>query len=175
MPQMVSLEDARWALGKIWFIGAALIAALLIFQSLAGVYEGRTQAVWGWALPNIMPTLSLMIGVFAAAALQDHVESDSMHVRRPFFRLAMGMSAFHLIVVAATIIAQPFLGTIAGSQANPMTLFDMSNIWLGVLQGMVAAIIGALFFSKTSKSGAASANTEPDHSAPSALPATTNH
>jgi hypothetical protein len=155
MPQMVSLEEARWALGKVWFIGAALIAALLIFQSLANVYEGRTQAVWGWALPNIMPTLSLMIGVFAAAALQDRVESDSMHVRRPFFRLALGLSIFHLLVVAGTIMAQPFLGTVSGSDANPMALFDMSNIWLAVLQGMVAAVIGALFFSKTSKSAPA--------------------
>jgi len=151
MPQMVSLEEARWALGKVWFIGAALIAGLLIFQSLANVYEGRTQAVWGWALPNIMPTLSLMIGVFAAAALQEHVESESIGVRRPFLRVGRGLSAFHLLAVAGTIMAEPFLGTVAGSDANPMALFDMSNIWLAVLQGMVAAVIGALFFSKTSK------------------------
>ena len=153
--KMVSLEDARWALGKVWFIGAALIGTLLIIQSLAGVYEGRVQAVWGWAVPNIMPTLSLMIGVFAAAALQEHVESDSMRVRQPFFKLAVGLSIFHLIAVAGTIFAQPFLGTIAGSSANPMTLFDISNIWLGLLQGMVAAVIGALFFSKTSKTAPA--------------------
>jgi hypothetical protein len=148
---MVSLEQARWTLGKVWFIGAALIAAVLIIQSLAGAHEGRVQGVWGWALPNIMPTLSLMIGVFAAAALQEHVESDSMRVRRPFFRLAVGLSVFHLVVVSATIVAEPFLGTIAGSDASPMTLFDMSNLWLGPLQGMVAAVIGAMFFSKTSK------------------------
>lgn len=150
-PKMVSLEEARWALGKVWFTGAALLAALLIFQSLSGVHEGRVEGVWGWALPNVMPTLSLMIGVFAAVALQEHVESDSMRVRRPFFRLALGLSIFHLLVVAATIVAQPFLGSIKGSEANPMTLFDMSNLWLGPLQGLVAAVIGALFFSKTSK------------------------
>lgn len=159
--KMVALEDVRWALGKVWFIGAGVIAALLIFQSLAGVYEGRVQAVWGWAVPNIMPTLSLMIGVFAAAALQEHVESDSMRVRRPFFRLALGLSVFHLVAVSGTILAQPFLGSIAGSEANPMTLFDMSNIWLGLLQGMVAGIIGVLFFSKTSKNGSANSNAAP--------------
>src|SRR5436190_9299389 len=102
--KMVSLEDARWALGKVWFIGAALIGALLMIQSIAGVYEGRVEAVWGWAVPNIMPTLSLMIGVFAAAALQEHVESDSMHVRQPFFKLALSLSIFHLLVVAGTIL-----------------------------------------------------------------------
>ena len=153
-PKMISLEEARWALGKTWFIGAALLAGLLIFQSLAGVYEDRVEGVWGWAWPNVMPTLSLMIGVFAAAALQEHVESDSMRVRRPFFRLTMGLSGFHLLVVAATILAQPFLGTIKGSEADPMTLFETSNIFLGPLQGLVAASIGALFFSKTSKDAA---------------------
>lgn len=157
---MISLDEARWALGKIWFIGAALLAALLIFQSLAGVHEARVEGVWGWALPNVMPTLSLMIGVFAAAALQEHVESDSMRVRRPFFRLAMGLSVFHLVAVASTILAQPFLGTIKGSEANPMTLFDMSNLWLGPLQGLVAAAIGALFFSRTSNNTAKTTGAE---------------
>lgn len=155
MPHMVSLERARWSLGRLWFIGAGLIAALLIVQSLSGAHEGRVQGVWGWALPNVMPTLSLMIGVFAGAALQEHVESDSMLVRKPFFRLAYSLSVFHLLAVAGTIMAQPFLGSIEGADANPMTLFDMSNLWLGPLQGLVAAVIGALFFSKTSKDGGA--------------------
>jgi hypothetical protein len=151
MVQMVALEDARWKLGKVWFFGSALIVIVLIAQSLAGVHEGRVQGVWGWALPNIMPTLSLMIGVFAGAALQEQTESDSMRVRQPFLRLAVGLSVFHLLAVTATIAAQPFLATLLGSKADPMTLFDTSNLWLGPLQGMVAAVIGALFFSKSSK------------------------
>ena len=50
-------------------------------------------------------------------------------------------------------MAEPFLATIAGADANPMTLFDMSNLWLGPLQGLVAAVIGAMFFSKSTKAG----------------------
>lgn len=150
-PDMVALEQARWGIGKIWFICSGLLFAVLIVQSLANVYEDRVQAVWGWFLPNIMPTLSLMLGVFAAAALQEHVESDDMRVRKNFYRLATMLSLFHLAAVAGTIAAQPMLATLAGSNAKPMALFDVSNIFLGPLQGVVAAAIGAMFFSKASK------------------------
>lgn len=145
---MIPLERARWTLGILWFIGSGLLFVLLIVQSLAGVYEARVQDVWGWALPNLIPTLSLMIGVFAAGALSEQAESDAMWVRRPFFRLSLAMSVFYLLAVAAAFFAQPFLGAIQGAQGDPMTLFNTSNLWLGPLQGLVAAMIGALFVSK---------------------------
>jgi hypothetical protein len=149
---MVPLEEARWKLGSIWFFGAGLIMILLIVQSLMGVYGDRVQGVWGWALPNIVPTLSLMIGVFAGAALLEHAESDTMKVRRPFVRLAMGLSIFHLLAVAATLLAQPWGPTISGDEDSydVMMLFDVSNLWLGPLQGLVAAVLGVMFYSKTS-------------------------
>ena len=151
MVKMVPLERVRWQLGTTWFIGAGFLFAVLIVQSLAGVYEDSVQAVWGWLLPNIVPTLSLMIGVFAGAALSDHAQTDTMRVRAPFTRLAVGLSIFHLLAVAATIAAFPFLGQISGPDARAMSLFETSNLWLGPLQGIVAAVIGALFFSRNSK------------------------
>jgi hypothetical protein len=155
---MIPLEKVRWQLGTIWFSGTGLLFILLIVQSLAGVYEDHVQAVWGWLLPNVAPTLSLMIGVFAAAAVKEHVESDTMRVRRPFARLTIGVSIFHLLAVAATFVAQPFVGTISGAGANPMALFETSNLWLGPLQGLVAAAIGALFFSRSDKGKGESAS-----------------
>ena len=147
---MISLEQARWRLGALWMAGAGVIAVLLIFQSLAGAYGDRVQGVWGWALPNILPMLSLMMGVFAGAALAEHVESDDLKVRRAFYRLSMALSAFHLLAVAATLLAQPMAASRSGSEAayDVMTLFDVSNLWLGPLQGTVAALLGTLFFTK---------------------------
>ena len=123
-------------------------------QSLAGVYGEQTQAVWGWLLPNILPTLSLVIGVFAATALKESAETDTMRVRRSFARLATALSIFHLISVGSVFIAQVYLGTTQGQGARSLALFEMANLWLGPLQGLVAAVLGALFFSSETKARA---------------------
>ena len=149
--ERIPLEQVRWQLGTIWFVGAALIFLLLIIQSLTGVYEHRVQGVWGWALPNFVPTLSLMIGVFAATALEDEVESDHMKVRKPFARLAVAISLFHLLSVAMTLLAHPFTATFLrkpDGEVDMMAVFDISNFWLGPFQGFVAAVLGVLFFTK---------------------------
>ena len=106
-----------------------------------------------------------MIGVFAAAALKDEDAVDLMRVRSPFAKLTLALSVFHLAAVAATIVAFPFIGTVAGADARAMSLFETSNLWLGPLQGLVAAVIGALFFSRTeSRDGAAQPATTKDPS-----------
>jgi hypothetical protein len=152
-PAMLPLETARWRLGTVWFAGAGLIISMLVIQSVAGVYEDRVQAVWSWVLPNLVPTLSLMVGVFAGAALQEEAESDRMRVRRAFYRLAIGLSVFHLTCVLVTLLVQPFIPALQGfeGQIDPRRSFEVSNLWLGPLQGLVAAVLGTLFFSKSGK------------------------
>src|SRR5678816_674921 len=110
----IPLERVRWRLAMIWFGGAALLFLILIIQSLANVYEDSTQKVWGWMLPNVMPTLSAMIGIFAATAVGERA-AESLMVRRGFARLATGLSLFHLFAVFVTIFAFPFVGTFFGS------------------------------------------------------------
>lgn len=146
---MVPLETARWWLCAIWFGGAALIFGLLIVQSLMEVYEDKVQAVWGWALPNIVPTLSLMVGVLASTALVDTAAADSISVRRPFVWLAIGLSVFHLLCVALAILIQPALPSHApGKPFDVVRSLATSNLWLGPLQGLVAGVLGTLFFTK---------------------------
>lgn len=144
----IPLERARQRLGILWFVGSGLIFLVLIVQSLLNAYGARTQGVWGWALPNFLPTLLLMMGVFAGAALLDETESDKMQVRTFFYRLTFWLSIFHLCMVLLTMLAQPYVPALQRGD-DPMSLFDLSNLWLGPLQGLVAAGVGALFFSKS--------------------------
>lgn len=159
---MVALEHARWRLGTVWFLGSGVVFILLVIQSLTGAYGERTQGVWGWALPNFLPTLMLMLGVFAGTALTDEAESDRMRVRNSFLILATGLSAFHLLCLLLTLLIQPFIPALSnGTVRDPMEIFETSNLWLGPMQGLVGGAIGALFFSKAQDKGQA-ANTAPN-------------
>jgi hypothetical protein len=141
---LLALESARWRLAIIWFPASGVIAILLIGQSLGGVYGDELQRVWGWALPNFLPTLALMVSVFAADALRPY--EDSVFVRGTFCMLAIGLTVFYLAVFSLPILYQPFLQP--GGSVGRIALLEISNIWLGPLQGLVVISLGVLFFLK---------------------------
>src|SRR5688500_15095558 len=92
----------------------------------------------------------LMLGVFAGSALTEDAEADRMKVRRPFLNLAFGLSCFHLLCLLLTLLVYPLLpGLGNGNQRDTMEVFEVSNLFLGPIQGLVSGAIGALFFSKT--------------------------
>jgi hypothetical protein len=145
----IPLEHARWSLARLWFIGSGVIFVLLVAQSTGTIYDGALQTVWGWALPNFVPTLALMVSVFAADALKPYSETDSSKVREPFYKLARGLSIFYLFVLLATILSEPiFLYFRQGTKVSAIDLLQVSNLWLGPLQGVVVAALGVLFFLK---------------------------
>lgn len=49
-------------------------------------------------------------------------------------------SVFYLLLVAVTILAQPFL-----QDVSPIELMHRSNLWLGPLQGLTAGVLAAFF------------------------------
>jgi hypothetical protein len=147
---LISLERARWNLARFWFIASGIIFILLVVQSIGTVYGDNLQTVWGWALPNFVPTLALMVSVFAADALRPYsaTQEPSM-VRQNFYQLALGLSIFYLIVLLATILSEPlFLYMRQGTNASAVDLLQKSNLWLGPLQGLVVGALGVLFFLK---------------------------
>lgn len=145
--RLVSLETVRWRLATVWFCGSGAIFLLLALQSLSGLYQDRLQGVWGWALPNFLPTLSLMLGVFAASALQNDAEDDRLGVRIGFYRLSFALSLFYLLMLLLTILIQPFVGAWRNEPSAAQSL-ETANLWLGPLQGLVVAALGVLFFIK---------------------------
>lgn len=146
---LIPLERARWNLARLWFIGSAVIFVLLIAQSVGTAYDGAVQTAWGWALPNFVPTLALMVSVFAADALRPYGDAPQSQVREPFYKLSMGISIFYLGILLATILAEPiFLYVRQGQKVSAIDLLQVSNLWLGPLQGIVVTAIGVLFFLK---------------------------
>lgn len=150
-PKLVSLDSVRWKLALIWFPLCGLAFLLLIGQSMGGVYGKDLQRAWGWALPNFLPTLALMVSVFAADALRAQSETTIL-VRRNFFLLSASLSIFYLLILMTSILIGPALQSFnpsgEGGVASRIELLETSNIWLGPLQGLVIASIGVLFFLK---------------------------
>src|SRR5215472_13399815 len=102
------LARARSRLAAVWLSAAGIVFGLLILQSLLGKYENRVQQAWSWALPTMMPTLTLMLSVLGADALRV-VESETAYVKKSFFHLAFWMSLAYLSLILVTILIEPLV------------------------------------------------------------------
>jgi len=137
MSEMISSRVARKRLAILWTVGGLFLFFVLILQSVFGRFGDRIEDAWSWFLPTLMPTLSLILGVLTLDATSGGGEGKMGD--RFFFRLAFGLSAVYLIVVGMTLFLQPF------TQTPLLDLMDRSNLWLGPLQGLVAAVLGIFF------------------------------
>jgi hypothetical protein len=133
----IPIDRARQGLAWLWLGYGGGIFLLLVAQSLAGKYEGEVQEVWGWALPTIIPTLSLILAVLGAGALQPG--NVALAVRRTFYVIALWLSAIYLTLILATILAEPL------TASEPLALLKLSSLWLAPFQGLVTSAIGILF------------------------------
>jgi hypothetical protein len=132
----VPLEHVRAQLAKIWLIGGGLLFSLLVVQSIFGKYGEHVEGVWSWFVPTTLPTVSLMIGVLGAGAMD---EGDRRTLKKSFCDIAWWLSLVYLAILAATILLEPFSG-LTTAELRPR-----SNFWLAPLQGLVLAALGFLF------------------------------
>ena len=136
-------------MAKIWFGGAGILIVLLIAQSFGTVYQGHIAEVWSWALPTVMPTLSLIIAVLKSSALEkdDNQDSKQPKVKRRFYFVALWLSVFYLTLVVGSVLAAPIMSYLHTEE--DFTNFDamkLSNLWLAPIQGIVVGCMAALFF-----------------------------
>ncbi|MFX0141103.1 MAG: hypothetical protein ACFFDN_46120, partial [Candidatus Hodarchaeota archaeon] len=124
-------------LTTLWFVGASFLLLLFFFQTLFGKYKGIAMEAWGWLMPTIMPSLSLVLGVWGMYVLDMGVKTKK--VDRFVFRLSFALSALYLSLVTLTILFQPF------TLLSPLDWMKQSNLWLGPLQGLVSASLGVFF------------------------------
>lgn len=146
MSERLDLQTAQRKLLLIWLIGSAPALILMLVRTLGPNADG-IENVWGWLLPTVMPTLSLVVGTYAATALavpDGHRTVDSL-----FFRVSVALSASYLLIVILAIVSYPF------SKTPALVLLERIGIVLGPVQGLVSACLGVFFVSQ--KQGAAPA------------------
>jgi hypothetical protein len=149
----MTLTKSKWMFASIWLGGAGLVFLILVVQSLVGRYGSQSEDAWAWYLPTVMPTLSLIIGVLASdfriaatATANSTTSTTNADAKvlpvsaRGLLWLGVGLSVFYLLLVAVTILAQPFLQGV-----SPIELMHRSNLWLGPLQGLTAGVLAAFF------------------------------
>ena len=124
-------------LATLWFLASGFLFLVVTTQTIFGKYGDQATDAWGWLLPTILPTLSLILGVLVMDARGKVVREQE--VDRFLFDLTVGLSAVYLLMVALTIFVQPLVST------GAIALMKQSKLWLGPFQGLVSGSMGAFF------------------------------
>ncbi len=145
MNDRLPITQCQRRLALIWILGSGLLFLLLIAQSLLQIYGGQNAKVWGWFLPTVLPTLTLIVSAVAYSAKQG-ATTDTVDIFA--YRLSQALSAFYLLMVAIVPLGKPFTG------APPIDLMTTSSLWLAPLQGLVGIAMGIFFGSRQSEKAA---------------------
>jgi hypothetical protein len=150
---MIKVLICKKRLLILWLSIAGLLAIILIAQSFGGAFADgvvdHTEEAWRWFLPNVLPTLSLMIGV----VMKDLIETkEKEQLIDPFvYHLSFGLSITYLLMLMASILLSPMF-----PNSDPLELMKQSSLWLNAMQGLVSLVLGVFFGkieqSKTSES-----------------------
>ncbi|MFX0135519.1 MAG: hypothetical protein ACFFDN_17880 [Candidatus Hodarchaeota archaeon] len=140
----ISIKKCKQRLAVLWLSCSIFLLIILIIQTSCGHYKDNesdnAREVFGWFFPLVMPTLSLIISVMV---LEKSVKGTRAKTVNPFlFRISLVLSAFYLILVGFPILLHPFFAS------PPLKLMQQSNLWLGPIQGLVAASLGVFFVKK---------------------------
>ena len=135
-------DACKARLTLLWFGLSGLLFAFMMLYTIRGVPFGvRTTEVWAWIMPNIMPTLTLIISVLV---LDSKGKGLQLPAPSPFlFWLAMVLSVVYL----ATLLILVVVPANFTDQPSP-DLLRSTGVWLGPLQGLVSGALGGFFVLK---------------------------
>ncbi len=136
----IAAAKAKRRITLVWFLGAGFLFLMVLLQTIFGKYGERAEDAWGWLLPTVMPTLSLILGVLVSDQM-GRTEAQS-EADRFLFVVVLVLSGFYLLVVSSTLLLAPF------AAMSPLELMKASSLWLGPLQGLVCGGLSAFFVVK---------------------------
>lgn len=144
----IEIAIAQRKLAVLWYVWAGFLTLIMFFQSVLGRYESHVSDAWGWLLPTLMPTLSLITGVLVLQS-RESTKDRRKNVDQFYYRLALSFSAGYLFFVTISILGQPLFESYSG--VTPLETMNLASLLLGPLHGLVAAVVG-IFFVKSAQS-----------------------
>ena len=139
---MISMSSSKKILGTIWVVGFLLPFLLLIIMTNNNTLQDTTGA-WGWFLPTMLPTISLIVAVFVSDAIKP--DSPERRVSGFVLGLACVFSLLYIGLVLWVAIDIP----LSTSPAKLTELLKNSNLYLGPIQGLLTAILGFFFVNRS--------------------------
>lgn len=137
MSKKIELSTSRRKLAALWGIAFAIFTIFLIAQTAGDVFGSHANRAWGWFLPTILPTLTL---IFGTIAYQVQHPTPRQRVDGFAYRCALWASGFYLALVAATLLLQR-----ASSSLTSLEWLERSNLYLGPVQGLTALAVSVFF------------------------------
>lgn len=136
----MDFNKAKKKLATLWLVMSGLIFVLMIILTNGQRFESKVDEAWSWLLPSILPTLSLILGVFVYESQQEN--KTTRVVDKFYFRITYMLSLFYLLLFLTMPLIQPATG-------KPLIfLMKQSGVYLGPLQGLVSASMGIFFLKK---------------------------
>src|SRR5262245_9058354 len=105
----------------LWMGAAAILFAVLVIQTILGKYGSSASEAWGWFLPHIVSSLSLVLGYASYEAWRN---SGVRTVPAFTFRITFLSSFLYLCLLAMTVFLQPM------SQLTRTDYHEVSSLWL---------------------------------------------
>ena len=127
-------------LGGIWVVFFLGLFTLLLLQVDGNKYGGNAGTVWSWFLPMILPTVSLIIGVFLLDVQNSSIQEAK--VNAVVFYLAAGGSIIYLIFLSWIFLGEPY------ANKNVFSAMKDYGMPISVLQGIVNSFVGVFFMNK---------------------------
>ena len=151
----MTIRHARNRITSLWFAGSGLIyGTLIVISVVSGRPAEQSRAIWDWALPTMLPTLMMMIGVHMGKT--EGERDPSRQADGFFFKLTCLLSAGYLAAVGLVVF---FTIGDRGTENFAQKLGE-SQIWLGPFQGLVAGTFG-LFYTRSSAEEASAPAAQP--------------
>lgn len=141
----IARSDAQKNLALVWMGATAVLLILFFIQTLVGnKYPGQSDEAWDWLIPQVFPTLTLMIGILVARA-QSASRRDVV-VRRSYYRLTLGVVIFYFIVLFGVVFTAPL--DFAFNETPALEHLKKATKIVNLLHGSATLILSIFFVSE---------------------------